>query len=464
MKFDLASHGRSTALVDAQGGMHAYQDLATRADALSERLRPRATVLCLTRSTLGGLLGYVAAINARAVPILMDHQTPLGALHGIIAAYRPRQIWAPDTLTAAFAGYATHFAADGYALLERAHAEEPVLHPELALLLTTSGSTGSPKLVRISYRNLAANTASIIAYLGLCPADRTITTLPFNYSFGLSILNTFLCAGGSVALTEATLFQREFWDSLRAHRVSYLSGVPYTFEMLKKVRFLGMDLPDLRTTTQAGGKLPQELCRAFAEAAQAKGSRFFAMYGATEATARIAYLPAEHALQKAGSIGVAIPGGTLELRGEEGVVSGHGVVGELVYRGPNVALGYAECADDLAQGDALAGILHTGDLAQRDEDGYFAIVGRTKRFIKLFGVRTNLDDVERLVQGAFPGIEVACTGEDDRLRVYIAERTSCDAVRDHLVTTMRVTPSAIAVQHVAHLPRSPSGKVRYGEL
>jgi long-chain acyl-CoA synthetase len=465
MGFDLASFGTRTALLEAGGRAHSYAALADRVNALGDRLHRGSVVLCLTRSALGAVVGYVACIQRGAVPILMDHQTPLPALLGLVAAYEPTQIWAPAELLGAFEGYRASFSADGYGLLVQDRGEAAACHEALALLLTTSGSTGSPKLVRISSRNLAANTASIANYLKLTPDDRTITTLPFNYSFGLSILNTYLHVGASIVLSEATLFQRELWDALREHRVTSLSGVPYTYEMLKKVRFLKMDLPALTTLTQAGGKLPVELCREYAAAAEAKGMRFFAMYGATEATARMAYLPPEQALHKAGSIGVAIPGGALELVGEHGApVLGPGQVGELVYRGPNVSMGYAESRADLAKGDELGGVLATGDLAQRDDDGFHTIVGRTKRFIKLFGVRTNLDEAERLVERQFPGLSAACTGEDNRLVVHLEDAASCDAVRDYLVSAMRVTPSAITVRHVASLPRSASGKLRYSEL
>lgn len=464
MRFDLESHTDATALIDAGGVAHSYGELAASARALSDVLKSRSVVLCLTRNAIGAVIGYLACINSRAVPILVDCQASRPALLNMVATYLPRYIWTPEELAGAFTGYDAGYRVYGYCLLERVAPEKLRLHDDLGLLLTTSGSTGSPKLVRISYRNLSANTRSIVEYLGLTAGERTITTLPFNYAFGLSILNTFLYVGASIVLTESSLFQREFWDAMRQHRVSSLSGVPYTFEMLKRLRFFGMELPDLRTLTQAGGKLAENLCREFAEAAYARGIRFLVMYGATEATARMSYLPAEQALAKAGSIGVAIPGGAFELIGGSGAAA-HAPIGEeLVYRGPNVAMGYAENLDDLAKGDEFGGVLKTGDLARRDEDGYFFVVGRIKRFVKLYGVRTNLDDVERLVLEAFPGIDVACTGEDNHLLVYVQDQSACRRVHDYLSKTMQVSPSAITTRYVESIPRSASGKIRYADL
>ncbi|MCA3238982.1 MAG: AMP-binding protein [Curvibacter sp.] len=464
MFFDLGSFSDATALIDADGAACTYRSLADRVGELSGRLRQRSVALCLTRNTVDGVVGYVACMNSGVVPILMDYQTVTPALLKMVATYRPRYIWAPEAHSDLFPGYLREHHLEGFYLLQRTTGDDAPLHDDLGLLLTTSGSTGSPKLVRIAYRNLLANTRSIIEYLGVTGAERSISTLPFSYSFGLSVLNTVLYAGASMVLTEASLFQREFWDTLRRHEVTSLSGVPYTYEMLKRVRFLGMELPSLRTLTQAGGKLSDELCREFAQRCLAQGKRFFVMYGATEASPRMSYLPSEMALSKLGSIGIPVPGGSFEIVGDAGEVVEPGQVGQLVYRGPNVAMGYAESAADLCKGDEFGGVLMTGDLARCDDDGYYFIVGRTKRFIKLFGVRTNLDEVEGLVRAAFPGTDVACAGEDNRLLVYVDDAAVCDAVHDQLAKAMRVTPSAIIVRHVASIPRNASGKIQYAAL
>ncbi|MFQ8823505.1 MAG: AMP-binding protein [[Ruminococcus] lactaris] len=220
---------------------------------------------------------------------------------------------------------------------------EVKLYEELALLLTTSGSTGSRSFVRLSYKNLSSNAASIASYLELTRSERPVTTLPMNYTYGLSVINSHALAGAAVLLTEKTVFDREFWEFASAEKATSLAGVPYTYEMLKKLKFMEMELPNLKTMTQAGGKLSVSLHREFAEYAAGHGKRFIVMYGQTEATARMGYLPAGEALNRCGSMGIAIPGGKFRLTGEDGrEIKEAGTTGELVYEGKNVMLGYAK--------------------------------------------------------------------------------------------------------------------------
>ncbi len=217
--------------------------------------------------------------------------------------------------------------------------------------------------------------------------------------------------------------QREFWNFFRDAGASSFGGVPYTYEMLDRMRFMGMALPSLKTMTQAGGKLTPELHRKFAEWAGEHGKKFIVMYGQCEATARMGYLPAEKALEKYGSMGIAIPGGKFQLKDAEGrTITQPHVTGELVYEGRNVTMGYAECGADLAKGDERHGILATGDMAQLNEDGYYYIVGRKKRFLKIYGNRINLDELERLLKGSFPGLDLACGGVDDHLHIFLVEK------------------------------------------
>jgi acyl-coenzyme A synthetase/AMP-(fatty) acid ligase len=257
--------------------------------------------------------------------------------------------------------------------------------------------------------------------------------------------------------------EKDFWTFLEDEKATSLSGVPYTYEMLKRLRFFRMGLPSLRTLTQAGGKLNTELCREFAEYAQVTGKQFVVMYGQTEATARMSYLPPEQALSKAGSIGVAIPGGRFSLVDENRqLIETGGQTGELVYQGPNVSLGYAESAEDLAKGDENKGVLYTGDLAQRDNDGYYYIVGRKKRFIKLFGNRISLDETEGMLKSMYG--DCACTGTDDKMTVYITEKGKEAEIKQFISMKTNIHFSAFEVRHIASIPKNSYGKTSYTEL
>jgi acyl-coenzyme A synthetase/AMP-(fatty) acid ligase len=264
-------------------------------------------------------------------------------------------------------------------------------------------------------------------------------------------------------MTDDSIITRPFWDMFNSHNATSFSGVPFTYEMLLKTRLLKKDLPSLTVMTQAGGKLAPEKVKEIAEYARDNNISFYVMYGQTEATARISYLPPEANLGKPDSIGIAIPGGELSLRDTNGVpITESGIDGELIYRGPNVMQGYAEGADDLKNGDDLKGILATGDVARMDDDGYFYITGRLKRFIKIFGNRVNLDEVELFLRSS--GYPAACGGEDDSLCIATTDRDSEEAIKKAIVARYGFHHSAVAVTTVPEIPRNSSGKILYQQM
>ena len=374
-------------------------------------------------------------------------------------------MWLPKDKACLFEKYEIVCEIIGYCLVRTDFTCCYNLNENLAILLTTSGSTGSFKLVRQSYKNITSNTNSIIEYLKLDSTERSISTLPMHYTYGLSIINTHLKVGASLVLTEKTLMQREFWKQLKEFRVTSFGGVPYTYEMLEKLRFFRMDLPHLKTMTQAGGRLGLGLHKKFAEYALKNGKKFVVMYGQTEATARMSYLPPEKSLEKAGSIGIAIPGGEFSLVGKNSEpITEPKTQGELVYRGENVTLGYAKCVGDLAKGDERSGVLKTGDMAKFDEDGFYYIVGRKKRFLKIFGSRVNLDEAEQLLRLEFEDIDCACCGVDDKMYVFINKQEKTDDVLKFISSKMSLHHSAFRVLHVEKIPRNESGKILYPAL
>lgn len=321
------------------------------------------------------LAGYVGFLRKGVVPVMINPAVQADAVHKLMEAYKPDFIFRPVTSVS-----------DGkYELIPlKSHPRD--LYERLAVILTTSGSTGSPKFVRLSYENLESNVRSIIQYLGMDASHRAITTLPMTYSYGLSIIHSHLLAGGSLVLTEASLVDRKFWDLVKTAEPTNFGGVPFIYEMLKKLRFSRMNLPSLKYLTQAGGHLSADLVKEFREICAEKGIQFFVMYGQTEATARMAYMPREKLQGREESIGIAIPGGEFFLTDEEGaVITSSETPGELCYRGKNVSLGYAECREDLARGDDNHGVLRTGDVAKTDTEGFYYVVGRKKRFLKIFG-------------------------------------------------------------------------------
>lgn len=442
-------------------------DLNIAAGTLASVTENRSLVFALCTNTVGSLCGYLSFLQNRVVPVLLDTAMDRDLLGRLADTYRPDYVWAPQTEApeGPFRDWTVKAELHGYRLLGNPQplSRRHELHPDLALLLTTSGSTGSPKLVRLTYGNLRSNAESIAQYLDITAGERPVTSLPMHYSYGLSVINSHLLRGATILLTPRSIMEKEFWAFFREQGATSIAGVPYTYQMLKRLRIQRMELPTLKTLTQAGGKLGAELVREFAEWANVTGRRFVVMYGQTEATARMSYLPAEKALEKSASIGIAIPGGTFAVIDTEGrEITAPETPGELIYRGPNVSMGYAETARDLAKGDQNSGILHTGDVAQFDADGYLCIVGRLKRFVKIFGNRVNLDQAEQIAKLFSP--DCACTGVDDKLTVHMTDASQGDSMRSYIAGKLGLHPSAIRIDIVSEIPKNSSGKVQYAQL
>jgi len=453
----------NTIIITDIGESFRYEELIEISTKIYSHINRRSLIFCLCKNQIGSLCGYISCLQNRVVSVMLDSSMNKELLDELINTYQPEYIWLPTDQLSDFPNGREVYSMLDYSLVKLKSDSYFPLHDELALLLTTSGSTGSPKLVRISYENLEANASSIAEYLSIDEHERPITTLPMNYSFGLSIINSHLLKGATILLTSKSLMEKEFWAFLKDQKATSLSGVPYTYEILKKLRFFRMDLPSLKTLTQAGGKLNNELNKEFAEFSQQTNKRFFVMYGQTEATARMSYLPPKYSLTKLGSMGIAIPGGEFSLIDEAGLtIKDHDITGELVYRGKNVSMGYAECGADLQKEDENQGILFTGDLAERDRDNFYSIVGRKKRFIKLFGNRVNLDETERILKSILS--DCACIGEDDHMQIYITDHTRLNEVRDFISSKTGIHHSAFTIKHITAIPKNPSGKTIYSNL
>ena len=439
---DLARRGDRLALVDpATETLVSYADLQDRVDAVAARLgaAPRL-VLIEGANSIGTVATYLAALQ-HGHPVLLAPGGRGGSVRRLVDAYDP------DVVVTAQAG-----------VDERRRTTIHDLHPDLALLLSTSGSTGSSKVVRLSHANLQANADSIALALGIEEDDRALTSLPLAYCYGLSVLHSHLARGASLVLTEASVVDEAFWETFRASSATTFAGVPHTFDLLDRIGFAELDLPTLRFVTQAGGRLDPATVQRYAALGAARGWELHVMYGQTEATARMACLPPELASSRPRSIGRAIPGGSLELDLAAG--DGSGDVGELVYRGPNVMLGYASNAADLALGRTVD-VLRTGDLARVDGDGLFEIVGRRHRFVKPFGLRIDLDGVERELRSS--GIGAFVAGDDRRLVVATTARRR-DEVSARVLEHTGLPATAVDVHLVPVLPLLENGKADHAAV
>lgn len=442
---ELPQYENQTALITECGEHISYTELVDLSKKIVATIQSRSLIFIICENNVNTLAAYIGCLRKKIVPLLLSADTNKILLNNLIEHYHPAYIYSENQLQ------------------RTDKSIDYTLNPELALLLTTSGSTGSPKLVRQSYQNLQANTTSIIEYLKIADSDRAITTMPMHYSYGLSIINTHLAAGATIVLSNKTVFDKTFWESIKAEKITTFGGVPYIYQMLSKLGFNKMCLPSLRYLTQAGGKLSTELCHHFSIVGKEKGFQFIVMYGQTEATARMSYLPWEYAFEKTGSIGIPIPGGDFVLMdSEDKEIDKAGYSGELVYKGENVSLGYAENPVDLSKGDENNGILYTGDLAIKDGDDFYTIIGRKSRFIKMYGNRINLNEVEQILEKA--GYHSVCTGIDNCLKIFTTEAHALNEIKQLISTMLNVHHTGILVAAIEKIPRNISGKVLYTEL
>lgn len=463
---EFIKYGDKIFALDENGKAITYNQLDLLCKNMGAFLEKRKLVFCFCENTLECLCGYVSFLYNGVVPLMIDRHADKSLIGNLIWLYSPDFLYLHKK-EADYEGYECIYEKEEYCLFKRKENSVHVLYPELALLLTTSGSTGSSKLVRQSYENIESNAQAIVQYLNLTSMERPITTLPMNYTYGLSIIHSHMAVGASVLVSNRNITDRSFWEFFKRENATSFGGVPFTYEMLKKLKFFKMELPSLRTMTQAGGKLSLLLHEEYAQYAVEHGVDFVVMYGQTEATARMAYLPADMALKKIGSIGMAIPGGRFDLIDVNGnCITTSDTVGELIYYGENVSLGYSEGVNDLALGDVNGKRLVTGDMAKFDEDGYYYIVGRKKRFLKIYGNRVNLDELEQIIKGRYEEIECACSGQDDLLEIYIEKKHEdmADEVKNYLIKVTDLNHKAFHVYIVDKIPKTLSGKTEYSRL
>ena len=330
------------AVVDNAGHRMTYGELIDRSLAIGKKAESRSLVFCLCKNEAGSLAGYIGFIENEVVPLTLSSKIDREILEDLSLTYQPQYYWVPEESVSLISGEAI-FSSLGYVLIKTDNQRYP-FNDRLQLLMTTSGSTGSPKLVRYKKGNLEANAKNVAIAFGWSEQERAICDLGMQYTMGLNVINTHLYVGATVLLTTHNLMSPDFWDYIKRERGTNFTGVPFSYDIFARLHFERMDLPDLYTLAEGGGKLTDKRYMELAEYARKSGKRFIPTFGTTETSARLSMLPAELSSQKVGSIGRAIPEGELFLIDDEGNrIDEMAAEGELCYRGPNVTMGYAVC-------------------------------------------------------------------------------------------------------------------------
>ncbi len=421
----------------------------------ARRLKPyeRGLAFLFAERNLQGVTHLLALLEGGVPVVLLDPDTSRESFDDLVRIYEP------DVVLGGAAGWQENITTASSEL------NLPATHPGLSVLLTTSGTTGSPKLVRLSSDSIRANARQIAEALGLGASDRGVTSMPIHYSFGLSVVTSHAISGGVVVVSDASVVEERFWAELTQHHVTVLGGVPTTYAMLRRLGFDQKPLPRLRSLLQAGGRLDPESVTWFSQEMARRGGSLFVMYGQTEASPRMTTLPGDRTLEKLGSVGPALAGARLSIVNSQGAEVAPGEVGHVRFEGPNVMWGYAQTRQDLALGDTCGGRLDTGDLGYLDPDGYLYLVGRTARLCKLAGARVSLDETEALVGRLAPaGSSVAVWSPHDDLIVAVvtgAEDDEAGLLRKQVSRQLRVPPAMVRIDTVESLPVKTNGKVDY---
>ncbi|MBH0028983.1 AMP-binding protein [Pseudoalteromonas sp. SWN29] len=403
----------------------------------------RELIALVANSSLNFIVYYLALLRTQHVVLLVDPSLSDTEKHALYDHYQVNAIITEQTI-------------QPFSLCKHQ------LAIELSVLLSTSGSTGSPKLVKLSKANLTANCASICEFLPIKSSDVAMTFLPLSYSFGLSILHSHLARGATIVIQNESPMSARFWQQFQKFKVNSFYGVPFSFQLLIRLGLEKLPLQKIRYMAQAGGKLLDKQWQALAQYTQANNVEFYTMYGQTEATARIAYLPAEHFVENINVIGLAIPNTSLHLIDEEErEITALNTSGELCMVGDNVFGGYATISTELSSFSQNLP-LKTGDIAQRLENGFYQIVGRSKRICKLAGKRINLDEIQSWISTEL-ALEIICTGCEDSFIAYVSEQTNVD-IKKLLADKLKCHSRLISVVHLKAIPRLSNGKVDYHAL
>lgn len=461
---NFSRYGDKIALIEDSGLQITYCQLEDHCHQIGKKLKKRSLAFVICENSIGSLLGYLSLLSNNMVVALFDSKMDISLIHNLMETYHPKYLYIPEKLSNDLISFQCLQKSYGYQLLETNYGEIK-LNDQLALLLTTSGSTGSSQLVRLSYDNLQNYTKDYAKALNLDETERPITTIPMSFTYGLAGINAHLYVGATILVTMKSFIEKSFWDFLSSESATSIAGVPYSYEMLKKINFFKMKLPSLRMLTECGGKLPDLLFQDLVDYADKNNKKFMVIYGQTEACLW-SYLTLEDAIKKNGSMGTPFPGCDFSIVDDLGNHVKTSEVGELICRNKYVALGYAETADDLQKGDSWNGEFRTGDYVKCDEDNFLYFISRKKRFVKVYGERVSLDSLENLLLKQYKGLECICTGNDDKIQIHLVSK---DVYQEeelilYLSNKTKINSNVFKVNYIDEIPRTNNGKISYAKI
>ena len=461
----IEKYGEKNALISKETGGVTYKDIEYQINILKKKIPGRSFAILLCENSIAPIIYYIFSIKNNCVIMLLDIKTDIAQVKNLIRVYEPSFIVGPTEWIKKNNIYKNEFVYNflNYSIYRTRYNLFPKINNKLCLLMPTSGSMGSIKFVKISKENIVENTNSIIKYLKITSNEKTITNMPFNYSYMLSIINTHIQTGASIFVTNESILQKQFWNDLKINKITSFNGVPYHYDILIKLGLKNIYNNNLKLFTQAGGKMNIENQKLILDFFKRNKTKFITMYGQTEASPRISYLKPKYNFIKIGSIGKPIPKTKMWIVNSSGKkVNKTNEIGELVFKGKNVCMGYAKNIRDLKKPDTNKGLLKTGDLAFVDKDGFFYLTGRKSRVIKIFGNRFSLDEIEERMQKK--GISIACKNKNDEFYIYYEKNVKKNDIITNVANITKQNKIDCKLILLKRFPRKSNGKIDYQNL
>ena len=439
-----------------------YGDLDKLSDKLAKKFNKKKLGFLICENEIESILFYLSSLKNKCALVLLEKNITEINLNSLIQKYEPKYIFKNKKNNIKCKNFTKREIFLNYLIYENKNKLNINIHKNLKILISTSGTTGNPKYVKLSEKNLSSNIESVINYLKLNKYDSTITTLPMNYVYGLSIINTHLFVGAKIILNDFSVIDKRFWELISKHKITNINGVSYLYEIMDKIKFLDKNLSYVQFFTHAGGKINKQLQKKLIDFCIKNKKKIFFMYGAAEATARMSYVPWEYAKKKIGSIGIPIKGGRfwLENKKKQKIIQKN-KIGELFYSGKNVFSGYANNFQDLSTIDNLS-ILRTGDFAKKDKDGFYFLSGRSDKFVKIQGNRLNLEDIETYTYNF--GVKSVCKlNKQNKISIFIEKDIDERMLLNEIKKRVTVHPSNFIIKKIKKFPLNKNFKISYND-
>ncbi len=455
----------SVAFIDEQYNQIKYFEIIKLNKKIKNIIKKKSLIFIISENTVESLLGYSSLAMTDSLLVPINNDVSYKNFEIFQNSYRPHYLWCEENfLRKKFKNFFFPILKyKKYCLCINKYKKNFFINDKLKLLLSTSGSLGEPKCVKLSFTNINHNIKSIDKYLKINQSDRTITNLAWNYSYGLSIVNMHLNKGASLVVTKKTLFDKKFWELYDKFKITNFNGVPFTFEILKKLKLKRIFNSKIRFITQAGGKMNPLLSKEITKLCKENKILFYSMYGQTEASPRMSYIEKTSEETKASCIGKSVSGGKFYLvdKKNKKIKKSH-ISGELVYQGKNVFVGYCKNYKDLKKKDEKKNILKTGDLAFYDNKKNYYLTGRKSRFVKIFGVRISLETIEDKLK--LNNIDCAAIVKEENLFIFIEKKNKKNEMDKVISKILKIRTNDFCVKYVNNFPRNQNNKISYKSL